>query len=274
MSRNLLRSPREAENDAKCPLSSGLISVEPLGGGAALMTSSRAHPVSIWIVKLCNDASGETLDRAVSLLAPVEKARLAKLRAPLQREQFAFAHAALRQILGGHLNLPPKDVPIITRADDKPELAEGSLRFSLSHSGGVAAVALGEDVELGVDIEAERDLPELAGLAAIACTNQERSALRALGDDAQRRDLFLAFWTRKEAVLKATGIGARIPLRSVETAESPWVRVREPAGDRMVHVTSLSWPGASLAVAAVDRETDPAIRTFEAEFHVAWSAAA
>jgi 4'-phosphopantetheinyl transferase len=71
------------------------------------------------------------------------------------------------------------------------------LRFNLSHSGDVLLVALARDVEVGVDVERIRPVPEMQTIAR-----------RWLGLDvvANEREFFEA-WTRHEAKLKALGMG-------------------------------------------------------------------
>ncbi len=57
---------------------------------------------------------------------------------------------------------------------------------------------------MGVDLEPLREVPDLAGVAACAFRPGELSAFRAAGGDSRA---FLRLWTRKEALLKALGIG-------------------------------------------------------------------
>jgi 4'-phosphopantetheinyl transferase len=98
----------------------------------------------------------------------------------------------------------------------KPRLPGGP-SFNLSHSHGIAVVAIqesGEPLELGVDVEAPWRSTDYDAIARRFFAAPERDALDALEED-ERRTRFFELWTLKEAVLKATGKGLRLPLSSV-----------------------------------------------------------
>jgi 4'-phosphopantetheinyl transferase len=84
---------------------------------------------------------------------------------------------------------------------------------SVSHSADRVAVAIGRTGPLGVDVEdldrrtGERD----ASLVDMVLTGAEAAELTRYGAP----DGMLTYWTRKEAVLKATGEGLRVGLRQV-----------------------------------------------------------
>jgi 4'-phosphopantetheinyl transferase len=77
---------------------------------------------------------------------------------------------------------------------------------SLSHADGVAAFALCALGPVGVDIEASFRAGELPGIAASVCHPSELQSLAGFAEPAYSRAL-LALWVRKEALLKAEGIG-------------------------------------------------------------------
>jgi phosphopantetheine--protein transferase-like protein len=90
------------------------------------------------------------------------------------------------------------------------------LHFSLSHCGGQALLAL-DSAPVGVDIEAliQRDTEVLARqiLAPTELAHWRRAPL------AHRVELLTETWTRKEAALKACGLGLRTDPASFEAAE-------------------------------------------------------
>lgn len=94
----------------------------------------------------------------------------------------------------------------------RPPAAEP--RLSLSHTRGLAAVALCADADIGVDLERMRGARHLESVAVGALAPEELREWRNLPASAREKALLVA-WTRKEAVLKALGSGLAGGLRSV-----------------------------------------------------------
>lgn len=115
----------------------------------------------------------------------------------------------------------------------KPALAAPArLHFNLSHSRDVGVVAISEDAELGVDIEQIRPMSDAAAMAAAYFTAAEQAALAAcsteFGDAARDRAFFIC-WTRKEACLKALGIGLYLATGGFEVGIFPVQQIVEIA---------------------------------------------
>jgi 4'-phosphopantetheinyl transferase len=139
------------------------------------------------------------------LLEPTERARRARLVRPEDRDRLTVGTALARLVLAAHLHRPADRLPFdrtcpVCGADHgKPRLADGDL-----------------------DVEA---------LAAHVLAEDERPALDALTPSEQARAL-LTYWTRKEALLKATGDGLRVPMPTIAVSAPdgpPTVR-RAPGG--------------------------------------------
>jgi 4'-phosphopantetheinyl transferase len=97
----------------------------------------------------------------------------------------------------------------------KPSLGDGAPRFNLSHSHAIAALAVTQAHEIGVDVEQLRPLKE--DIAGRFFSTRENALLRALP---QREQLgaFFRCWTRKEAIVKAIGEGLSHPLASFDVS--------------------------------------------------------
>ena len=138
--------------------------------------------------------------------------------------RFTVAPGVLRAILGRYLHRDPACLRFRYNRFGKPEIdiAQGavSLCFNMSHSADLAlyAVALGREV--GVDVEEVRDGVEYAPIAAYAFSPNENEALRMLTPH-QRTAGFFNCWTRKEAYIKARGMGLSLPLNQFDVSLVP-----------------------------------------------------
>jgi 4'-phosphopantetheinyl transferase len=163
-------------------------------------------------------------------LSPEETARAKRFRSDQDRDRYIVQHGVLRSLLAGYLDCGPRQIDINTSAHGKPCLAgkddEGSLQFSLSHSGTYAAFAFGRYNSIGVDIEEIREIPEMEGIVTEHFTPHEKAVMLSCPIDT-RVKTFYRFWTRKEAVLKAQGEGLLKSLDCVDVAKhtdanEPW----------------------------------------------------
>ena len=131
--------------------------------------------------------------------------------------------ATLRAVLGRQLCRDPKEIDFTYGAAGKPELIDlvsHGLHFNLTHSHGVAIIAVCPGRPVGVDVERIR--PEFAGeeIAARFFSPREQTMLRDLPAD-QRVEAFFRCWTRKEAFIKLLGAGLSFPLDEFDVSLAP-----------------------------------------------------
>lgn len=155
-----------------------------------------------------------------ALLADEERVHAESIRHAGTRDQYVTARALLRVILARRMGAPPASLPIGvacprcgSEAHGKPRLIGGGTpwTFSISHTSERIAVAIGRGRAVGVDVEAIHDArdPQRAALAAEALAPGERAAYDRL-PIRDRAHAMAAWWSRKEAVLKATGDGLAV----------------------------------------------------------------
>ena len=94
------------------------------------------------------------------------------------------------------------------------------LGFNVSHSGELALIGLIRGAQIGVDIEAERDLTDQDALVRRYFSAAEIEDYFGL-EPARRRAAFFNGWTRKEALVKALGQGLAFPLRAFDVTLAP-----------------------------------------------------
>jgi 4'-phosphopantetheinyl transferase len=178
--------------------------------------------IDIWRVCLLHgDQSEQDL---CGILTLDELARASRFHFEEDRLQYIRGRAILRTLLGRYLETPPAEIRFRYENHGKPEIALPStrrdLRFNFSDSGGLALIAVGSGSALGVDIERVRPLPDFLDIAMRFFSAREVQAILALSEN-KRQEAFFACWTRKEAYLKATGIGLLHPLSDFSVAVDP-----------------------------------------------------
>jgi 4'-phosphopantetheinyl transferase len=148
-----------------------------------------------------------------SVLADEERVRALRFVRPRDRRRFTVCRGSLRMILGRLLSSPPERLAFRSGPGGKPELApdtdcehRSSPRFNVSHSHELALIAVSLERDLGVDLERVRSISESARIVESYFTPAERAQFTAL-DPSRRDEAFLRGWTRKEAILKAKGVG-------------------------------------------------------------------
>jgi 4'-phosphopantetheinyl transferase len=214
-----------------------------------------------WVVPAV--VSDDRLGLATTVLTIAERERAAKFRRPRDRRLYLASHAALRLLISRYTGHPAQSLRIVPDATGRPVL-DGELsrlRFSLSHSGDLALAALAVDEAVGVDVEQVRGFPDVMDVAQRYFASAEAEGIRLLQPD-QRPTAFAVTWTRKEAIVKALGVGLAVALESFDTgpAERPasvtgdgarWVNwsvadLRPAPG--YVGAVAIQRPNASLAV--------------------------
>ncbi|HEV3341617.1 MAG TPA: 4'-phosphopantetheinyl transferase superfamily protein [Pirellulales bacterium] len=155
------------------------------------------------------------------LLAVDERAKAHRFRFDRDRRRSIVRRAALRQIIGRYLDVSPAELSFCYGPQGKPLLAapfcEAGLEFNLSFSGETALCAVARQ-PLGVDLERYRMIED-AGLVAKHFFTPAEISLQNGADDANR--VFLRHWTRKEALIKATGSGLSVALSSFDVSWLP-----------------------------------------------------
>lgn len=175
--------------------------------------------IPVWCASL-GDFNSE-LPQFRAMLSSAEQAKAARFRFSRDRNSYVIRHGILRVILGRYLAQPPSEIELCYGPFGKPEIkgevVGESLHFNHSHSGDLALFAVARGSPIGIDVEYLRPLPHLEAIAARFFSPREAEMLTALRTEC-RMEQFFACWTRKEAILKATGEGIGEGLANVEVA--------------------------------------------------------
>jgi 4'-phosphopantetheinyl transferase len=200
-----------------------------------------AHQVDIWRVPL--DLPLETRRSLESLLSAEEATRAARFYFRADRNRFLVSHASLRDILSRYLHCEPRQLNYSVNAYGKPALDQGGLEFNLSHSGDFALVAVTRGRKVGVDVERMRTGIEADIIGGQYFSPAEMSELQSLPVEQQETAFFIC-WTRKEAYIKAQGMGLSLPLDSFDVSLIPdqpaILQATRPDAGEAAHWTLLS----------------------------------
>jgi phosphopantetheine--protein transferase-like protein len=192
----------------------------PQSGSASTRPALATNEVHVWRVPL--DQPPEYLQQLRDTLAPEEKQRALRFYFEKDRLHYVAGRGILRAVLAHYLACHPAELTFAYSPKGKPHLTgdTGDLGFNLSHSHGLALIALTRGRQIGVDLERIR--PEFAGeqVAERFFSPVEVAALQAL-EPSERIGAFFTCWTRKEAYLKATGLGLSLPLDSFDVSLTP-----------------------------------------------------
>lgn len=184
--------------------------VNNLDGWAAPPATIALSQGEIHVWRAYLDVAPQAVDALASHLSAEETARADRFRTLEDRLRFAVCHGILRELLSKYLHQLPADVVIATSSTKKPFVHKAPLGeavcFNLSHSGGMAAFAFAQGMELGIDIEYFREKVEFADIAEHYFSAHEKMEILAARPE-ERPKRFFETWTVKEAYLKAVGEG-------------------------------------------------------------------
>ena len=155
-------------------------------------------------------------------LSPDELVRTNRFHFERHRNHFIVARGTLRTLLGHYLNTSPAQLHFRYNAYGKPSLESPHtpLHFNISHSHEIALFAFAQHRELGVDVEyMDKDI-DYNELAQHTFSRYEAAIVTALSSDAKRQGFFNC-WTRKEAYIKARGMGVSLDLTSFDVSLKP-----------------------------------------------------
>lgn len=152
------------------------------------------------------------LDELEALLDPVERARADRFRQPHDRERFVLGHGFLREALSARLGTPASALRFARGPYGKPRIDGAPLRFNFSDTKDAVLLGITREEEVGVDLETMSRAVDHEAVSGHYFTAEEDADIRSAADGKRR---FLELWTRKEAVLKASGVGIMDDLRAL-----------------------------------------------------------
>ncbi|MBX2982653.1 MAG: 4'-phosphopantetheinyl transferase superfamily protein [Flavobacteriales bacterium] len=164
----------------------------------------------VWFATL--ESIRDRKERYHALLNEEELARAERFRFPKDRNRYILGHGLLRETLGVHLGRSAKDLELLRGEFGKPFLEGHPVHFNLSDTKDAVLLALSHH-PIGADIETMNRHTDHERVAEHYFTPTE---IASIADAADGKRRFLELWTRKEAVLKASGVGIMDDLHSLD----------------------------------------------------------
>jgi 4'-phosphopantetheinyl transferase len=197
-----------------------------------------------------------------------ERARANAFVFDRDRKRFTIGRRFLKAVLARYLQADYSDVRLSADANGKPRLTgNDELQFNVSHCGPIYVLAVACGEALGIDIERHRAVSDARELGRMVFSPEESIQLDAAED---KSSAFLTGWTRKEAFVKALGIGIGLELRAITVGLAPEPRVVAPipgVSSRAVAVASLALaPREHVALACAPEITHVKVMSPDATF--------
>lgn len=225
------------------------------------------QPCTVWWAA---PVAPEAAPALVALLDEHERERLARFRRSADRARYLATHALARLVLAAPDGVAPGalvfDRTCRCGAQHGKPVLPGGPGFSLSHAGDLVGVAVRPDGAVGLDVEQVRPVADLDALAEHVRSPAEHA--RGGADPAA----FFRLWTRKEALVKATGEGLASPMTAITLATDGaaverWTGPGAPTGPMWLHdltpapdhPAAVAGPGAH-APEIVERDGDAVLR--------------
>jgi 4'-phosphopantetheinyl transferase len=173
------------------------------------MNGNRLSPDAGEIHLYYADLRNYRIKNPETLLSPDERERADRYRFDADSLRYVQARCLLREVLSFYTKCAPKEIIFKYTTHGKPFLKgepAGGIQFNISHSGYMVSVAVSCGRRVGIDIEKVRDDISESDSSLRFFSETEIAAIRKSHGRA-KAELFFRIWTRKEALLKATGEG-------------------------------------------------------------------
>jgi 4'-phosphopantetheinyl transferase len=188
------------------------------------------HKPALFIIR-SEDFSVSELQRFRSLLTPWERGKSQRFIKTSDRNSYILVHGLLRSLLSNPLGLPPDCIKFRYNQYGKPYVTGTgtNIFFNMSHSSDISVIGVDPVSEIGVDVEKINENVDYKPIINHFFTCNEISYIQEQKGKSVRR--FYELWTRKEAFLKALGIGITENL-SVDVSGNADVKLGNPSDRR------------------------------------------
>ncbi len=157
--------------------------------------------IHVWKITLFDPGPDE-----VNILSENEIKRSDGFKNKMARTTYLCSRLVMRMLFSSYLKQPAVELKFNTTPQGKPFLDGGStnLKFNLSHSGNLVLLAVSPSIELGIDLEKHRTLPDWEKIAHKVF---DANWIQQLKQHQHPEKAFISRWTEFEARQKLQGAG-------------------------------------------------------------------
>ncbi len=171
-------------------------------------------PVEVEVFYSDTTDLGVNYPDVIRFISEEEQKRAEKFHFTEDRDTYVFSHAYLRLILASRLMTRPDKIRFGRDAFNKPTLEGLSYNFNITHTKQSFAVAVSQYYNVGIDMENISRKADLSSIVKSYFSTGDQEFIQHPGGNST--DRFFLLWTRKEALLKAIGVGITTDLTQYE----------------------------------------------------------
>ncbi len=179
--------------------------------------SLKNNEVHVWRASL--DIADSQIEILSGALSHNERTRSEKYHFERDQKRFIAGRGILRNILSRYLKTEPEEIVFSSNAHGKPFLSDAcnnkEISFNLSHAHDLALYAVTAKRRVGIDLEYIQQAFQWEAIVERFFSPGEQAEIWTLPEK-ERCRAFYTYWTRKEAFLKAQGLGLTNDIKEVD----------------------------------------------------------
>ena len=175
--------------------------------------------VHIW--RYAVDEKEYHAEKSNPLLSDEEKERCNRYVNEAEKIRYTCNHRFVRKVLSKYLSIPASQIKFNLSEMGKPFLKNSNIYFNYSYRTTFGLLAISNNREIGVDIEKMKTLHDLKTFCDFSFSDKEKELIFNSSEENFEETLF-TFWTFKEAIIKAIGVGLNTDLTQIDL--SPFIK--------------------------------------------------
>jgi 4'-phosphopantetheinyl transferase len=175
--------------------------------------------VHVWRYTL--DEKEYQAEKSLPLFSIEEQARYNRFVNEAEKIRYTCNHRFVRQVLSKYLGLPASEIKFDLSEMGKPFLNNSNINFNYSYRTTFGLLAISKNREIGVDIEKMKVLHDVKTFCDFSFSEKEREIIFNCAEQNFQNTLF-TFWTFKEAIIKAIGVGLNADLTQIDL--TPYIK--------------------------------------------------